>query len=316
MDNLQEQALEVKKMRSYVVIPPIPRDAKERKITYKNNNGFVADMEAEYKSRQYLNIWTPSEKQTFNEKFLQHSKNFGFIADSLKRKSAADCVQYYYLSKKTENYKQMIRKSRLRARNARNNPQKINNNNNNNNTAPTCVIDIMSTRVQTRLQREQQQKTVQQQQQQQSTSQETTSTTTVPSPPTTTTSVATSTIQTPPNSSSSSPAPASTAPSVISSAITATTSTTATITAAAMATGVGDGGEIDKGAEMPPESAADGKMAVTATVAVDSGVGDVRTEDGSREGGVDGVVGDGEATAATTTTTTVVVKKEVDEVAG
>lgn len=214
MDNLQEQALEDKKMRSYAVIPPILFDVKERKVTYQNNNGFIEDMEAEYKSRQYLNVWTPSEKEIFKEKYLQHPKNFGVISSYLDRKSVADCVQYYYLSKKTENYKQLLRKSRLRARSSRNNPQKVNSSTN------TSVIDIMTTRVQTRLQREQQQKTVQQIQESGGASTTTTTaTTTVPSPSSNSTTTATSSMppqtgSSPPNSSS--PAPATTAPSVIS----------------------------------------------------------------------------------------------------
>ncbi|KAF5285140.1 hypothetical protein FQA39_LY16829 [Lamprigera yunnana] len=156
MDNLQEQALEDKKMRSYAVIPPILLDTKERKITYRNNNGHIVDMEVEYKSRQFLNVWTPSEKELFKEKYLQHPKNFGVIASYLDRKSVADCVQYYYLSKKTENYKQLLRKSRQRTRSSRNNTQKVNS------SASTSVVDILTTGVTTRLQREQQKTTVQQ----------------------------------------------------------------------------------------------------------------------------------------------------------
>lgn len=187
MDNLQEQALEDKKMRSYAVIPPILLDAKERRATFHNNNGHVVDMEQQHKSRQYLNVWTPSEKEIFREKYLQHPKNFGAIASCIERKSVMDCVQYYYLSKKTENYKQLLRKSRQRTRSSRNNPQKTSN-------AITSVVDSMTTGVTTRLQREQQQKIVVQQNRDiansadgSASSATTTSTTTSVSPPTVTT---------------------------------------------------------------------------------------------------------------------------------
>ncbi|XP_060534175.1 uncharacterized protein LOC132706710 [Cylas formicarius] len=157
MDNLQEQALEDKKMRSYAVIPPILLDPKDRRVRYQNNNGFVEDMEAVYKSRQYLNVWTPMEKEIFKDKYLLHPKNFGVIASYLDRKSVSDCVQYYYLSKKTEGYKQLLRKTRRerlreRLRSTRNQPSKGGGSN-------TSVVDILTTGVTTRLQREQQQRT-------------------------------------------------------------------------------------------------------------------------------------------------------------
>merc|ERR1719266_1781701 len=59
-------------------------------------------------------MWTGPEKDIFQEKYLQHPKNFGLIAQYLERKTVADCVQYYYLSKKTENYKQLLRRSKTR----------------------------------------------------------------------------------------------------------------------------------------------------------------------------------------------------------
>lgn len=229
MDNLQEQAMEDKKMRSYAVIPPLLLDAKERKITYQNNNGHIEDMEAVYKSREHLNIWTPSEKEIFKEKYLQHPKNFGAIASYLERKSVADCVQYYYLSKKTENYKQLLRKSRLRQRSSRNNPQKVNSSSN-----ATIVAVLLTSGVTTRLQREQQQKTVGQNRELQDTPQASTSTTcttstTTPSSECPSSSAATSTVC---NSTSvtSSPTPVNSSSSVISGTTTMLTSST-TITA-------------------------------------------------------------------------------------
>lgn len=147
MDNLHEQEVEEKKMRSYAVIPPLMLDQRQRRCIFVNENGALIDMETDFKERQNFNVWTSGEKEIFKEKFLQHPKNFGAIAASLDRKSAQDCVRYYYLSKKTENYKQLLRKSRQRTRSSRN-PQKSNQN------QTPCIVDAMTTGVTTRLQRE------------------------------------------------------------------------------------------------------------------------------------------------------------------
>lgn len=95
------------------------------------------------KERKNLNVWTAGEKEVFKEKFLQHPKNFGAISASLDRKSAQDCVRYYYLSKKTENFKQLLRKSRQRTRSSRN-PQKSNQ------SQSQCIVDALTTGVTTR----------------------------------------------------------------------------------------------------------------------------------------------------------------------
>ena len=110
MDGIQEQELEDKKMRSYAVIPPILLDSRLKKYRFMNKNGLIEDCLTEYKEKQMLNVWTNQEKEIFREKFLQHPKNFGLIASYLERKTIAECVQYYYLSKKSENYKQLLRK--------------------------------------------------------------------------------------------------------------------------------------------------------------------------------------------------------------
>ncbi|KAG8241771.1 Gei-8p [Homalodisca vitripennis] len=127
MDVLQEQEMKNKKMRSHAVIPPLLLDAPQRQYSYINNNGKIEDFAKEYKERQVLNVWTQAEIEIFKAKFPQHPKNFGVIASYLDRKSACDCVQYYYLSKKEENYKTLLRKSRQRKRSSRKPYGKVNN---------------------------------------------------------------------------------------------------------------------------------------------------------------------------------------------
>ncbi|XP_018902999.2 uncharacterized protein Smr isoform X4 [Bemisia tabaci] len=158
VDGLQEQEMEDKKMRSYAVIPPLLLDSRQRNISYLNNNGRCDDFVTEYKERQLLNVWSQAEKDIFKEKFLQHPKNFGVIAASLEKKSVRDCVQYYYLSKKTENYKRLLRKSRQRTRSSRNPHGKVTGGNANsanaNGTPMDSILNSVSG-VTTRLQREQ-----------------------------------------------------------------------------------------------------------------------------------------------------------------
>lgn len=73
-------------MRSYAVVPPMMLDARQRKLRYTNNNGRVEDPMAEDEERKFINVWTPQEKNIFKEKYLQHPKNFSYIAQFLERK--------------------------------------------------------------------------------------------------------------------------------------------------------------------------------------------------------------------------------------
>lgn len=102
-------------MRAYAVIPPILLDEKRRSYRYVNKNGLVEDPMGEYKEQKNVNIWTEQETEIFKDKYLQHPKNFVVIASYLERKSVADCIQNYYLTKKKENYKCQV-KRRMRTR--------------------------------------------------------------------------------------------------------------------------------------------------------------------------------------------------------
>ncbi|KAL5016148.1 hypothetical protein ScPMuIL_005737 [Solemya velum] len=114
MDGLHEQEEEDRKMRSYAVVPPMMLDARQRKLRYINNNSLIEDPMAEYKERQYLNVWTQSERQIFKEKYLQHPKNFSLVAQYLDRKTVQECISFYYQTKRNENYKQLLRKQAVK----------------------------------------------------------------------------------------------------------------------------------------------------------------------------------------------------------
>ncbi|KAK4287766.1 hypothetical protein Pmani_039171 [Petrolisthes manimaculis] len=129
MDGLQEQESggpssyflhpqnEDKKMRAYAVIPPILLEERRRRQRYLNQNGLIDDPINEYKEYKNINIWTEQEREIFREKYLQHPKNFVVIASYLERKSVSDCIQYYYGTKKKENYKMLVKRRIRRPRN-------------------------------------------------------------------------------------------------------------------------------------------------------------------------------------------------------
>ena len=73
-------------MHSYAIIPPILQDEHSRRYQFENNNGLLENAMAHYKDRLVVNFWTPPEVEIYKEKYLQHPKNFGFIATSLDRK--------------------------------------------------------------------------------------------------------------------------------------------------------------------------------------------------------------------------------------
>ncbi|XP_055991699.1 nuclear receptor corepressor 1 isoform X13 [Sorex fumeus] len=111
IDGLSEQENNEKQMRQLSVIPPMMFDSEQRRVKFINMNGLMEDPMKVYKDRQFMNVWTDHEKEIFKDKFIQHPKNFGLIASYLERKSVPDCVLYYYLTKKNENYKALVRRN-------------------------------------------------------------------------------------------------------------------------------------------------------------------------------------------------------------
>ncbi|XP_073442235.1 nuclear receptor corepressor 2 isoform X14 [Dendrobates tinctorius] len=111
IDGLSEQENLERQMRQLAVIPPMLFDAEQQRIKFINMNGLMDDPMKVYKERQVMNMWSEHEKDTFREKFIQQPKNFVFIASFLDRKTVADCVLFYYLTKKNENYKSLVRRN-------------------------------------------------------------------------------------------------------------------------------------------------------------------------------------------------------------
>ncbi|CAD5111166.1 DgyrCDS502 [Dimorphilus gyrociliatus] len=119
-DGVQEHEEEIRKRKQLAVIPPLLLDEQERKYKFIDNNRLIKDPLAEYKnSKGKDTVWTDKEKEVFRDRFVQHPKNFVIISQFLENKTVSECIHYYYMSKKTENYKQLVRKHQARQRGAK-----------------------------------------------------------------------------------------------------------------------------------------------------------------------------------------------------
>lgn len=68
---------------------------------YDDTNNLVEDPSQFYAQHTGIHDWTDEEKEIFLDKFAAYPKQFGIIAEHLPNKSAAQCVDFYYLHKKT-----------------------------------------------------------------------------------------------------------------------------------------------------------------------------------------------------------------------
>jgi hypothetical protein len=68
---------------------------------FDDTNNLVEDPRDFYGPHTGIHDWTDEEKAIFVDKFAAFPKQFGVIADHLPNKTAAQCVDYYYLHKKT-----------------------------------------------------------------------------------------------------------------------------------------------------------------------------------------------------------------------
>ena len=75
---------------------------------------YVEDPMLDNETNKQINPWSDVEKCIFLDRWLQYPKNFRKIASFLRNKSTADCVRFYYDSKKSIPYKFALKEHWLR----------------------------------------------------------------------------------------------------------------------------------------------------------------------------------------------------------
>ncbi|VDO31719.1 unnamed protein product [Haemonchus placei] len=101
------------KMRNAAAIPPlIVNESPIRPRFFDNKHAIIKNAAAENKNwiETFLSSWSDDEKKLFRERLSAVGKNYANIAMFLENKTVKDCVLYYYLCKKRENFKAVIPK--------------------------------------------------------------------------------------------------------------------------------------------------------------------------------------------------------------
>eukprot|EP00048_Salpingoeca_helianthica_P006322 m.97217 g.97217 ORF g.97217 m.97217 type:complete len:682 (-) comp13971_c0_seq1:895-2940(-) len=79
-----------------------------------DRNRIVEDAMEEFTELDNINVWTEEEKTVFYRRFMVYPKLFHIIAEGLPQKSCAECVKFYYRTKKQLKYYNVARKIRTR----------------------------------------------------------------------------------------------------------------------------------------------------------------------------------------------------------
>ncbi|KAL3089562.1 hypothetical protein niasHS_006946 [Heterodera schachtii] len=105
-ENVHEKAF------AAAIVPPTYETRPNR--FFDNRNSIVENPLAEACAQieTFQNKWTELEKDVFMEKIAIYGKNFAAIAAFLPLKDVKECVQFYYMTKKRNNYKQKIGRRR------------------------------------------------------------------------------------------------------------------------------------------------------------------------------------------------------------
>jgi hypothetical protein len=99
-------------MRTTATVPDMAIDAGEHGILqdYDDASGLVADPYEHYGLNKKPDVWTEDEIATFCRRYALYPKQFGRIAASLPEKTTAQCVLFYYRSKKKINFRALVDK--------------------------------------------------------------------------------------------------------------------------------------------------------------------------------------------------------------
>ena len=103
--------------KGLVAIPPMLVDDGDRRHSrFLSRNGYIEDAKEEERQYKLSNPWTDREKAVFESKYIKFPKQFRKIATYLPNKNVNDCVAYYYYSKLSVNYAELVRREQKRQR--------------------------------------------------------------------------------------------------------------------------------------------------------------------------------------------------------